>query len=215
MQWSQHFTADWGQAASTAVAAYLLGCFTTGYYLVRSWLGKDLRMLGSGSLGARNASRELGWCGFLITLAGDLGKGALAVWVAARFGSDPSLAGIALVAVLAGHIWPIQLRLQGGKGVATFLGALMIYDFRLAAAWALMFAGPFAVLRRVTSSAMLAFAMLPFAAMWLSRHDLLPAALAHSAVVILASGMVLFAHRKNLGQEFSEILAHRAIRSKH
>jgi glycerol-3-phosphate acyltransferase PlsY len=215
MQWSQNLSADWTQVGWTALAAYLLGCFSTGYYLVRSRAGKDLRLLGSGSLGARNVGRELGWWGFLITLAGDMGKGALAVWAARRFGTGTGLTGIALVAVLAGHIWPVQLRLQGGKGVATLLGALIIYDFRLAVAWALVFSGPFLVTRRTTLAAMLGFAMLPFPAMWLARHEPVPAALAQTLVIILGSSMVLFAHRKNLGQELDWILAHRTIRPKH
>jgi glycerol-3-phosphate acyltransferase PlsY len=186
-----------------------------GYYLVRSRTGKDLRTLGSGSLGARNVGRELGWRGFLITLAGDLGKGALAVWAAQRFGHGAGLGGIALVAVMAGHIWPVQLRLQGGKGVATFVGALMVYDFRLALALGLIFAGPFAVMRRTTLAAMLAFAVLPFAAMWLARQQPLAAGLAQTLVIALGSAMVLFAHRKNLGQDFTEIVAQRALRQKH
>lgn len=215
MQWSQHISANWTQAMWVAVGAYVLGCCTSGYYLVRARLGKDLRALGSGSLGARNVGRELGWRGFVGTLAGDFGKGVLAVWAAHHLGTGANLGAIALVAVVAGHIWPFQLRFQGGKGVATFLGALLVYDFRLAVAWGLIFAVPCAVFRRLTLSAMLAFAMLPFTAMWLARNDPVAEAVAQAIAVSLGSAMVLFAHRKNLGQEVSDILEHRAIRPKH
>ena len=69
-------SANWSQASCIALAAYLLGCFTPGYYLVRLRLGQDLRDLGSGSVGARNVGRLLGWRGFLLTVLGDFGKGA-------------------------------------------------------------------------------------------------------------------------------------------
>ena len=74
------------------LAAYGLGCLTTGYYLVRLRTGQDIRGLGSGSVGARNVGRILGKSGFFITLAGDSGKGALAVWAMRYFSGNDGLA---------------------------------------------------------------------------------------------------------------------------
>ena len=72
-----------------ASGSYVLGCYSTGYYLVRKRTGQDIRELGSGSTGARNAGRALGRSGFLLTMAGDLAKGGLAVWLAlALTGND-------------------------------------------------------------------------------------------------------------------------------
>src|SRR4051794_7495052 len=101
--------ANWGQAGCLALGGDFLGWFTTGFYLVRGRTGQDLRELGSGNVGARNAGRVLGWKGFLLTLAGDFLKGAVAVWFARRFSGDYLLVAVALLAVVAGHLWPAQL----------------------------------------------------------------------------------------------------------
>src|SRR5512135_2701540 len=139
MPWMDQLrSANWGQASGIAVAAYLLGCITTGYYLVRLRLRQDLRDLGSGSVGARNVGRLLGRPGFLLTVLGDFGKGALAVWAARHFTTDDRLVALAMLAVVAGHVWPVQLCFRGGKGMATALGALLVYDWQLALACALI-----------------------------------------------------------------------------
>src|SRR5262245_16428862 len=129
---------------------YALGCLTTGYYLVWLRTGVDIRTLGSRSLGARNVGRALGATGFFMTLLGDIGKGVVAILLARYIGLAEAALPLALLAVVAGHIWPVQLGFQGGKGLATAAGALLIYD----PASLLMIAGVFccaaALLRRVT-----------------------------------------------------------------
>ncbi len=78
MPWLEQLqSVDWGKGIGVVLGSYVLGCFTTGYYLVRWRTGQDLRGLGSGSVGAKNAGRVLGAMGFLLTLTGDLAKGAL------------------------------------------------------------------------------------------------------------------------------------------
>src|SRR5205814_6775520 len=125
MSWSDNFhSANWNQAGILCFCSYLLGCFAAGYYLVRMRLGEDLRELGSGSVGARNVGRVLGKTGFLLTLLGDFGKGAFAVWAARHFTTNDHAVALAMICVVAGHIWPLQLRFRGGKGMATSLGAL-------------------------------------------------------------------------------------------
>src|ERR1035437_1663501 len=149
MAWIEQLrSADWNRAGCIGLGAYGLGCFTAGYYLVRWRTGQDIRELGSGSVGARNVGRVLGWQGFLAAVLGDFGKGALAVWAARQFTTDDRLVTLALPAVVAGHLWPVQLRFRGGKGMAAALGALLIYDYRLTVPFALLFAGAFAVLRK-------------------------------------------------------------------
>src|SRR5260221_14050452 len=84
------------------LASYALGCFTAGYYLVRVLTRKDLRQIGSGSVGARNVGRVLGPIGFALVLLFDFGKGALAVGITRYFSSNDTLAVLAMLGVVTG-----------------------------------------------------------------------------------------------------------------
>src|SRR5882724_13556311 len=101
MSWMQQLTsANGNQATCIFLTAYILGCFTTGYYLVRMRTGQDIRELGSGSIGAKNVGRVLGWRGFLTVVLGDVCKGMFAVWVARHFTTDDRVVALAMVAVV-------------------------------------------------------------------------------------------------------------------
>ena len=206
MPWMEQLrSANWSQASCIALAAYLLGCFTTGYYLVRLRLGQDIRELGSRSVGARNVGRQLGWQGFLLTVLGDSGKGALAVWAARHFTTDDRLVLVAMVAVVVGHVWPFQLHLRGGKGMATTLGALIIYDYRLALSFALLFVVVFATLRKAVLPGLFALACLPLMS-WYWAHSA-----SELVCMSLLAGVVLLAHRRNLVTELAQLLERRSI----
>lgn len=204
MPWIEQLrSANWGEAGCISLAAYVLGWFTTGYYLVRARTGQDLRDAGSGSVGARNVGRLLGWRGFALTVLGDSGKGALAVWAARHFTTDDRLVVLAMLAVVAGHVWPAQLHFRGGKGMATSLGALLVYDYQLALAFALLFAGAFAALRKTVVPGLLALACLPLISTFLARGP------AEAVGITALAGLVLIAHRKNLTAEVSSFLERR------
>ena len=114
----------------TLILAYLLGCFSTAYYLVRWRTGEDVRLHGSGNAGATNAGRVLGKWAFVVALIGDAGKGVLAVALAGWLtGGDLWAVGLAVPAVIIGHIWPAQMGFRGGEGFATAIGALAALDF--------------------------------------------------------------------------------------
>ncbi len=174
------------------VAAYGLGCAQTGYYLVRSLTGQDLRRTGSGGTGARNAGRVLGRKGFALTLLGDTGKGALAMALAAWLHASPWAAAAALVAVAAGHVWPAQLRFSGGRGVAVALGALAVYEPRLLGVLAAVALFGCLAGRDFQISGLCGFAALPFGAAWLGLSG------AEQAGVGCLSLLVLFAHRSHI-----------------
>jgi glycerol-3-phosphate acyltransferase PlsY len=209
MDWLQLLqSANWHRVTGCVLGAYLLGCLATGYYLVRARTGHDLRKLGSGSLGARNAGRVLGKIGFVITLLGDFAKGMLAVWIAREWTGDNHLALLAMLAVVVGHLWPVQLRFHGGKGVVTSLGALLVFDYRVALVFPVLFLAGFVLARKSLLPAMFAFACLPMAAWFFNDDDFTVALLA------LLVAMILFAHRRNLTEEFTALAARRAITPK-
>lgn len=107
------------------VVAFLLGSFPSGVVVSRLMLGRDIRDIGSGNIGAANAARAGGMkAGAAVGLA-DVLKGLVAVLIARGLGLDPT--GLALVACAAvlGHDFSIVLRFRGGKGVATTFGAML------------------------------------------------------------------------------------------
>ena len=113
------------------ILAYLLGSIPWGIILTRHIHSKDVRWAGSGNIGATNVRRVAGTKLGLMTLMGDLLKGAVPVWLAIGTTApdaqwhDIFIAAIVLAAVL-GHLYPLFLKLKnGGKGVATAAGCFL------------------------------------------------------------------------------------------
>lgn len=172
--------------------AYGLGCFSTAYYLVRWRTGQDIRALGSGSAGARNAGRVLGKSGFVVAFLGDMLKGALAIWFARWLGVGQWGESAALVAVVLGHLFPAQLGWRGGKGAATGFGAALVISWLLGLLCVLVAAIWFAFSRSFTMSGLVAFVAAPLLAYLIG----LPAPYLTGLLIIVA--LLLFAHRGNI-----------------
>jgi glycerol-3-phosphate acyltransferase PlsY len=180
------------QPLAAALAAYLLGCFSAAYYLVRLAKGQDIRELGSGTAGGRNAGRVLGRPGFVAVVLLDGLKGLLAVLLARWLGVQGWWLVPALLAVVAGHIWPAQLGFHGGKGIATTIGALLAYNYLSVAALAALFLAGYALTRSATLGLMLAFVLLPLALLALGQPPDVVVALA------LLAALVIYANRSNI-----------------
>src|SRR5688572_30804453 len=116
------------QTALAILGAYLLGSIS--FAIVVSWLLRlpDPRSYGSKNPGATNVLRTGRKAAAVLTLAGDAGKGWLAVWLAAFFTTELALAGLA---AFLGHLFPVYHRFRGGKGVATAAGVLFGLDWRI------------------------------------------------------------------------------------
>ena len=194
-----------GQGLTIFLGSYVAGCFTTGYYFLRWSTGQDIRQLGSGSVGAKNVWRISGSFGFFVTVLVDFAKGALVVWSVAHINAHEHFTALAFLAVVLGHIWPVQLRFHGGKGVCTSLGALLAYDYPMALVFAGLFACLFALSHRMVLSGLLAFALLPVASIFGGQAGV--KALSLAAVACL----VLIAHRKNVVDGIAEQMDHRSL----
>jgi glycerol-3-phosphate acyltransferase PlsY len=192
-----------GRDAICIIIAYLLGGICTGYYLVRFKTGQDIRKLGSGGVGARNVGRVLGKPGFIITLAGDALKGGVAILLARWFGISEPVVSLVLVAVIAGHIWPLPLQFRGGRGIATAIGSYSAFSPELA----LILLGITLLMmvfrRGFILSGLSAFLLLPLVAYTLKYPGYTVAALAGSSVIIL------FAHRERIRKVFAEVAPQR------
>ncbi len=121
------------QLGLTIVLAYIIGSIPTGYIIVKTKTGEDIRTIGSGSTGATNVKRVLGKKWFFITLLLDAFKGALPVILASLFvtaGSKYGLAPVlAAVAVIVGHSKSCFLSFKGGKSVASGVGTILALNW--------------------------------------------------------------------------------------
>lgn len=138
--------------------SYLLGSIPFGLLLTRLANMGDIRQKGSGNIGATNVLRVYGKAMAALTLLADLGKGVVVLGVMKFYA--PALQYWAAILVVVGHIFPVWLKFNGGKGVATYAGVLMMLDWSLgllaAACWGLIFA-----LTRISSLSALIAAMMP------------------------------------------------------
>jgi glycerol-3-phosphate acyltransferase PlsY len=108
------------------LAAYLLGSIPFGFLIVKLAGGGDIRFRGSGNIGATNVAREAGALPGLATLLLDGAKGFFSVWLAARVShGNPRWMILAALLTILGHTFPVWLRFQGGRGVATGAGAFL------------------------------------------------------------------------------------------
>lgn len=151
----------------TALAAsYVLGSIPTAYLLVK-WVKRiDVRTIGSGNVGATNASRILGMGGGVSVFLLDAAKGLIAVLLIAPW-SWPDPTGIERLAcglaAVVGHNFPMFLGFRGGKGVATTIGVMMGTMPSIAALTGVIWAISFAIGRYVSLSSLIAIAVMPIA----------------------------------------------------
>lgn len=172
--------------------AYALGCIAVGYYLVRWGTGQDLHEVGSGATGGRNTERALGKGGAIATGIGDVLKGVIAMAIALWFKLEPWALACVMVAVLAGHVYPIQLGFRGGKGLSAAFGAVLMFDYRIALLTALLALSLWFISRRNELFFLMGIACSPIIAYALGHRWEIAAGM---AVVVL---IILFAHRENI-----------------
>ncbi len=172
------------------VFAYLIGSIPFALLLSRRW-GSDLRLVGSGNLGAANVARASGVRAGLLVALLDVGKGAASVVLAERFGSG-DVAAMAGVAAVVGHVYPVWLRFRGGKGVATACGAFSILAPAAMAPALTIFIATVWVTKYVSLGSVLASLALPPLAYATGS----PAPAVGAAV--MACALITFRHRSNL-----------------
>lgn len=174
-------------------AAYLLGSIPFGVIFSRVFTGRDPRASGSGNIGFTNVLRVVGAAPAVLTLFGDIGKGALAAYLGKEVGGAPLGTGCAFLAVL-GHCYPVFLKFKGGKAVATGFGVLAVLYLKAGlitfAVWVLTLV----LFRYVALAALVAFGTLPITMVWLGAE-------AYSLVFAVALAVLVFIrHRENISR---------------
>jgi glycerol-3-phosphate acyltransferase PlsY len=175
----------------SALAAYCLGSISFAVVVSRLMGLPDPRSYGSKNPGATNVLRSGKKIAAVLTLVGDAGKGWLAVWLAARFGGDAPVAGLA---VFVGHLYPLFHRFKGGKGVATAAGVLFGFNPWLGLATVATWVAIAAFFRYSSLAALVAALFAPLYAFWLFGWSaILP-------VVIAIAALLFWRHRENIAR---------------
>ena len=179
------------QTALTVLAAYCLGSISFAIVVSRLMRLPDPRTYGSKNPGATNVLRTGKTLAAVLTLAGDAGKGWLAVWLASLVGAEVALAG---VAVFLGHLFPVFYRFKGGKGVATAAGVLFGFDPWLGLGTLVTWLVIAAFFRYSSLASLVAALFAPFYAWWL--FGLAPVFPAAATIALL----VIWRHRQNIAR---------------
>lgn len=180
------------------LASYFIGTIMTAYVVMKFMKGEDIRKLGSGNVGARNAGRLLGRKGFLLTALGDVLKGLLVVAGAKYLGFSFEIQILSLIAVVVGHIWPITLKFKGGKGIATAAGGLVVLAYQPFLVFGGIFLLLLAISRSFTIAGMTAFFTMPFI-YWFLDYSI-----RESVLIFIVIALLLFAHRDNLKEKLEK-----------
>lgn len=170
---------------------YLLGSSHMAHYL--SKLKKvDLRSGGSGNLGGSNVTVLMGWKAGILTTVHDVAKAMLAVWLARLIFPDVTHAGaIAGVAAVMGHIFPFYLKFRGGKGFASYIGMILMLNWK----FALVIIG-LVVLVTVVSDYIVMGTTLTVVSSPI-YFGLTSGSLMMAAILCVASAMIIYLHRAN------------------
>ncbi|MDX1822766.1 MAG: glycerol-3-phosphate 1-O-acyltransferase PlsY [Alphaproteobacteria bacterium] len=175
-----------------AAIGYLLGSIPFGMVLTRTMGLGNLREIGSGNIGATNVLRTGSKTAAALTLLLDGGKGAVAVLLARAMAGEDA-AQLAGLAAMIGHCYPVWLRFQGGKGVATYIGLILALAWpvglAVCASWLIA-----AAASRISSLAALAAAAV--STMWMVM-------LGHGQALLLGVALTLlifWRHRANIAR---------------
>lgn len=186
------------ETALIALAAYCLGSISFAVFVSRLMRLPDPRSYGSKNPGATNVLRSGSKLAAALTLLGDTGKGALAVWLATLWTGAPAAAGaeapVAGAMAFLGHLYPAFHGFKGGKGVATAAGVLLAIDLWLGLGVLASFAIILAFFRMVSLASIFAALFAPFWAFWLFGARPVVPAVAGIAILLI------WRHHENIGR---------------
>lgn len=178
------------------VLAYLIGSVSFAVIVSSVFRLPDPRSYGSGNPGATNVLRSGKKTAAALTLAGDVLKGVVAVWlvklVGPQVGAAPGVVPLSGLAAFLGHLYPVFFRFQGGKGVATAGGILFAFSLPVGLTALLAWAGMFAVTRVSSMGALAAAIAAPVAAWYFLGVG------PYTAAILAMTVLLVWRHRANI-----------------
>ena len=181
---------DFSIWVAVAINGYLFGSIPTAYLLVKHFAGKNIMQLGSANVGTTNVLRATNSKILtLATLAGDLGKTGLAIFVgvllAQGFGLGQHVgAGVGGIAAIVGHNYSAFLRFRGGKGLVCCAALAFYFAPALVGLWVLTFVLTVAATRLMVVGQMAAMAAVPVFAYFLFPQAAIPSYFATALVLV-------------------------------
>ena len=142
-----------------AITSYLLGSIPFGFLLTKIFLKKDIRKIGSGNIGATNALRTGNKVIGYSTLILDILKAVIPILVVKIYFAE--FIFISSLSVFLGHVFPIWLKFNGGKGVATYVGILFCINYILGLCFIISWAVVFLISKYSSLSSLLASLLIP------------------------------------------------------
>lgn len=175
-----------------AILGYLLGAIPFGVVVSKALGLPDPRTVGSKNVGFTNVLRVSGKKAGVLTLLGDMGKGWLMGWVAMQSLTDERFIMIVALSPILGHLFSPFLNFQGGKGVATALGAVLGLSPSMGLLLLLIWLGAVAIWRYSSGGALAAFGMFPVVAIVNEqRQEFL-------VFAIIVSSLIWIKHKDNI-----------------
>ena len=172
------------------LGGYILGSVPTGFLVGRAW-GVDVRRTGSGNIGMANVLRSVGKWPAVITMAGDMLKGFVPVFLARFLTENEWVIAAVALAALMGHCWPVFLGFKGGKAVATGAGTTIALAPVVGLALFAFWWGVVLVSRYTSLGAILVMVMSPIA--FLVAGQPIPYVL----YTVIGGSLVLWRHKEN------------------
>ncbi|MFI4984179.1 MAG: glycerol-3-phosphate 1-O-acyltransferase PlsY [Rickettsiales bacterium] len=178
------------------IMSYLVGSIPCGFLLAYSYQGQLITKKGSGNIGTTNAMRVAGKAVGIATMISDVLKGVIPTMLAANLFQHNTLA-VLLCAFLAlvGHMYPVWLKFNGGKGVATSLGILIVIEPTLALLAACLFALIAIPFRLVSVASLTTSLMVAIAAFFISTPQI-------AIFLISITGLIFLKHKENIERIF-------------
>lgn len=182
------------EIAIALTGGYLLGSLTPGLWIARL-RGIDIRRVGSGNIGSTNVYRVMGlWAGLIVQVV-DIGKSMLAAYLAQRLGLPVWAQYLTVTAAVIGHMYPVWAGFQGGKGINTLLGGMLLIE-PLSAGAAL---GTFLLVLSLTR--IVSISSLTAVGSFLLWHGIVGESDTHGYLYgTIWWGLVIYSHRANIAR---------------
>ena len=169
--------------------SYLIGSIPFGLILTKIFLKKDIREIGSGNIGATNVLRTGNKTIGYLTLILDVSKAVIPVlYIKFKF---PELIYISSLSVFIGHVFPVWLKFNGGKGVATYVGILFSINYILGIVFVFSWLVIFFISKYSSLASILSSLTIPIFIFLNSNYE-------NEYFFIIMFVLILYTHRENV-----------------